>query len=245
MNKDVFQECLFPEFEEEPLQQKAKISPHDKWLSLRSKNFGLEYCCSALFSGKYGIPLLNAYTASIPKSFITFGELSSTGDPNSCVTGFDNDYIIDRLWTAPNRYIEKLSRYQCMAEPDYSLKVNHPLSLQIANTFRSHAVSYYMQEHGIMVLPTISWSSTPSFDFCFDGHSKGGAVLVSTIGVLRDERSRMYFHIGFNEMLKRISPDAVILYGDVNEEIMSWMPKHLEIIHVCHNRFKRARNYGR
>ena len=41
-----------------------------------------------------------------------------------------------------------------------------------------------MQSQGLKVMPTMSWSSIESFDFCFDGHEKGGAVIVSTIGTL-------------------------------------------------------------
>ena len=84
-----------------------------------------------------------------------------------------------------------------------------------------------------------------SYDFCFDGHSKGGAVIISTIGALKDERARMYFRLGFFEMLKRISPDAVILYGDTNDEILAWMPKQLDIHFHEHERYKRARNHGK
>ena len=84
-----------------------------------------------------------------------------------------------------------------------------------------------------------------SHEFCFDGHSKGGVVLVSTIGTLKDERSRMYFRLGFMEMLKRISPDAVILYGDINNELLAWMPKQLDVHIYAHERHKRARNYGK
>lgn len=243
-NKD-FQKSLFPEIEEDAHKKKAKQSPHEKWLARKSKNYGLEYCSNAIFSGKYGIPLLRSYQDSIPEFYTTFSNINSIGNPNACITGFDHDYVIDRLWYAPEKYVEKISHYKCMAEPDYSLKANHPLGLQIANTFRSHTVAFYMQEHGIIILPSMSWSSTPSYDFCFDGHSKGGAVLVSTIGVIKDERARIYFRNGFIEMLKRISPDAVILYGDINEEILSWMPSQLDVHHFDHNRFKRARNHGK
>ncbi|MGM9814683.1 MAG: hypothetical protein ACI3ZX_01030 [Candidatus Aphodosoma sp.] len=69
--------------------------------------------------------------------------------------------------------------------------------------------------------------------------------MVSTIGTMRDERLRRYFRLGFTEMLSRISPDAVILYGDINETILSWMPKQLDIHYFDHNRFNRARNHGR
>lgn len=205
----------------------------------------MEYCKNAIFSGKYGFPLLKPYTGIIPQRYVSFSETCDTVFPNSCATTFDYDHVIERIWKNPRKYIGRLSRYDCMAEPDFSLKVNHPLGMQIANTFKNHSLAFYMQEHGINILPSMSWSSTMSYEFCFDGHSKGGAVLVSTLGTLRDERSRNYFRNGFLEMLKRISPDAVILYGDVNEELLSWMPRQLDIHIHKHERYNRARNYGR
>lgn len=244
LDKRDFQKSLFPELEEEA-QKKTKREYKEKRLALKSINFGLEYCSNAFFCGKYGIPQLKPYIGTIPEQYTTFSEITSTGNPDCCVTGFDYDYVIDRLWNHPEHYVKGLTRYKCIAEPDYSLKINHPLSVQIANTYRSHAIAYYMQEREIVILPSMSWSSTASYDFCFDGHSKGGAVLISTIGTLRDERSRMYFRLGFKEMLKRISPDAVILYGDINEAILSWLPRQLYVHHFDHNRYKRARNHGK
>ena len=55
----------------------------------------------------------------------------------------------------------------------------------------------------------------------------------------------MYFKDGFKEMLKRISPDAVVLYGDSNEWIASLMPKQLDVQHFSHERFNRMRGYGK
>ena len=69
--------------------------------------------------------------------------------------------------------------------------------------------------------------------------------IVSTIGTMKDERSRMYFKDGFNEMLKRISPDSVALYGDTNEWITGLMPKQLDVQYFCHERFNRMRGYGK
>ncbi len=244
INKKI-QLSLFPEELGEAHTQNNDERPEKDQIALKDKFFGLEYCSDALFCGKYGIPLLESYTDSIPEKYVTFSEATLVGGKDCCVTSFDHDYVIDRMWYNPHKYVDKLSHYMCFAEPDYSLKVNHPLSVQIANTYRSHAIAYYMQQHGVKVLPSMSWSSTMSHDFCFDGHSRGGVVMVSTIGTLRDERSRMYFRLGFLEMLKRIIPDAVILYGDINEEILSWMPTQLDVHYKEHNRYKRARNHGK
>ncbi|MCR5152004.1 MAG: DUF4417 domain-containing protein [Prevotella sp.] len=243
-NKNI-QLSLFPDDYEETRKQEIEEQSGKNQIAQKHRFFGLEYCNDALFCGKYGIPLLNSYTDSIPENYVTFSETTLVGDPYSCVTSYDQDYVIDRMWNHPDRYVKRLSKYMCFAEPDYSLKVNHPLSVQIANTYRSHAIAYYMQDHGIKVLPSMAWSSTMSHEFCFDGHSKGGVVMVSTIGTLKDERSRMYFRLGFMEMLKRIAPDAVILYGDINDKILSWMPKQLDVHYKEHKRYKRARNHGK
>ena len=79
---------------------------------------------------------------------------------------------------------------------------------------------------------------------CLDGYERGGAVVISTIGAMNDERSRMYFKDGFHEMLKRISPDAVVLYGDRNDWVTEMMPKQLDVHYFCHERFNRMRGYG-
>ncbi|MBR5652786.1 MAG: DUF4417 domain-containing protein [Prevotella sp.] len=235
---------LFPDFDSlitKPRDDKAK----EKWFDQKCRNFGLELCTNAIKSGKYGIPLLPAYTGTLPNKLITFSEINNLSDTDAGVTGTDYDFELDKIWYNPDKYISSLTNYKCFAEPDFSLCVGSPLSVQIANTFRSHVIAYYAVEHSVKVLPNMSWSDTRSYDFCFDGHSKGGAVMVSTIGTLRDERSQMFFQSGFMEMLRRISPDSVLLYGDVNENILSWMPSQLHIQHVEHNRFKRARKHGR
>ncbi len=206
--------------------------------------FGLRYCFDAIRSGKYGIPKIKAYHDTIPENFVTYSDHSTSKDFSCGIVSYDEDKVIERIWKKPDKYIPFFSKFQCVGEPDLSLKVKYPLAIQISNTFKNHALAFHMQEHGIKILPSMSWSSTESYEFCFDGHEKGGAVIVSTIGTLRDERSSMYFKLGFQEMLKHISPDAVVLYGDTNDRLNEWMPRQLHIINVKHNRFKRARNHG-
>ncbi|MBP5365711.1 MAG: DUF4417 domain-containing protein [Bacteroidales bacterium] len=217
----------------------------NNWAIQKNSVFGLDYCRNATFSGRYGIPLLKSYNGAIPDEYITFSDINSVAGYNYCVTGFDYDYVLERLWNNPIKYVNVLAKYQCVAEPDFSLKVNHPLCVQIANKYRSHALSFCLQEHNVAILPCMSWSTPQSYCFCYDGYSKGGVVIVSTIGTRKDERSRMYFRLGFEEMLKRISPDAVVLYGDIDDQIMSLIPNQLYVHTYSHNRFKRARNNGR
>ena len=240
-----YQPSLFADYDEDVQKCDMNRKKDKRPCKQAPKHFGMEYCYNATFSGKYGIPLIKPFHDPLPLQYTTFSNINSEGNPNCCVTFFDNDSVLERIWNNPEKYLDKLSKYMCVGEPDFSLRINHPLAVQIANIHRSHAISYMLQENGIPVVTCPSWSTTRSFEFCFDGHSKGGAVIVSTIGTLKNECAKKYFQLGFNEMLKRLSPDSVVLYGDINDELYSWMPKQLDVHHVNHKRYERARNHGR
>lgn len=232
---------LFPEYCEETAEERTKERERKKWAKRKLQNFGTERCVGAMHCGRYGIPQIAPYNGPIPENFITLSEITKTGSNRLGVSSFDYDYVIDRLWYSPDDYVGSLSNYVCFCEPDFSLRIGDPLAVQIANTWRSHVLAFDLQRRGVKMLPNMSWASPQSYEFCFDGHSKGGAVMVSTIGTMRDERSRMYFSMGFKEMLKRISPDVVLLYGDVNEDVLALMPSCLEVRQFSHNRFRGAR----
>ncbi len=60
------------------------------------------------------------------------------------------------------------------------------------------------------MIPTISWSNERSFKFCFDGVEEGSIVAVFTYGNRNAEED---FMRGYNELLKKIKPCAIICYG--------------------------------
>lgn len=236
---------LFPDYEPSSKPGFTNNKEKQRWQFNKTKNFGLEYCSDATFQGKYGIVLIKKYTDTLPDKFITLGEINNIGSKTTGVVSFTYDYELDRLASSPFNYAKKLAKYKCTCEPDFSMKIGDPLAVVVGNTFKSHSTAFYLQEHGCQVIPTMKWSSPDSYEVCFDGYEKGGAVIVSTIGVLKDERSHMYFKSGFTEMLKRISPEAVVLYGDYSEWIKELMPSQLDVHHFCHERFNRMRGYGK
>lgn len=244
-NKKFKELYLFSELENETENRNKKEKHKQKWAFEKTRNFGLEYCSNAFFQGKYGIAQIKKYTGPLPQKFITLDEVNNIGSLTTGVAGFAYDCNLDDYAYRPEKYADKLSKYICVGELDFSMRVSDPLGVVVANAFRSHTSAFYYQEHGCHILPTMKWSSTQSYEVCFDGYEKGGAVAVSTIGTLRDERSKMYFKNGFNEMLKRISPDAIALYGTINDWILSLMPSQLDVRLYEHERFNRMRQYGR
>lgn len=136
---------------------------------------------------------------------------------------FLDDYKFEVIWNNPESRIEKLKKYPAVLAPNFSIYTEMPLSLKIYNTFRSRWCGAYMQSKGIKVIPTVAWGEPNTFWFCFDGIAHGSVVAVSTLGV-RKEKS--LFMQGYNEMIRKVKPKAVICYGEPFEEM------HGKIIHI-------------
>lgn len=86
-----------------------------------------------------------------------------------------------------------------------------PIALQINSTFKNRWCGAYWQKQGMRVIPTIEWGDERSFEFCFDGVEQGSVVAVSTYS---REQYKAEFLLGYNIMLERIKPSAIICYGD-------------------------------
>ena len=69
------------------------------------------------------------------------------------------------------------------------------------------------RSQGIKVIPTLSWAEEETFEFCFDGIPKGSIVSISTIGVKRSNEAMNIWKNGVDEMIKRIEPSAILIYG--------------------------------
>ena len=91
----------------------------------------------------------------------------------------------------------------------------------------------YLQENGVNVIPTISWSTPDSFEWCFDGEPIGGVVAVSSVGAANSKVKKALFLAGYNEMMDRLQPEVVLFIGKVLEECEG----NIVQIKAFHNRF--------
>lgn len=128
---------------------------------------------------------------------------------------FLDDYQFTRIWKYPNQYVEMLKQFDFVMSPDFSTYTDFPNVLNIYNHFRKHWIGAYLQSQGVHVIPTISWSTPDSFDWCFDGEPHESTVAVSSVGcadVLDD------FIAGYYKMVERLNPSTIIFYGKVPEQ---------------------------
>lgn len=164
--------------------------------------------------GKWGIPLVKKQ--EIDLTSISLIACSDTR-PNDCTANkargvhfFVDDYRFQDVYQHPERTLEKYSQYAFLLTPDYSTYADMNPWRQLESVAHSRWCGAYWQNKGLLVIPTMSWSTPSSYDFCFDGVEKHSVVAIGMIGC---KQSKANFMRGFHAMLERLEPEAIICFG--------------------------------
>ena len=166
--------------------------------------------------GQFDIPMLLP-VKELPdiKEWIGFNYVLSDNDPDGkAVHFFVDDYQFERLWNNPEKYVDKLRQYVCVATPDFSPYADMPHICQIYNHYRKHWVGAFLQANGVNVIPTIRASMDErSLEWYLDGEPHEGIVLMSSMWTSDDE-ARDYFRREYGKMYETLKPVKVFLYGN-------------------------------
>ena len=158
------------------------------------------------------MPIINN-DGFIPERLIGFNYAKTSKDKATGIHFFIDDYQFERVWNYPEKYIDILKEYECILSPDFSLYIEMPMPMKIWNIYRSRYIGAFYQNHGIRVIPTISWAEISTFQFCYRGIPKGSIVAISTIGVKTEDKAFNIWKEGVDTMIEQIEPSAILIYG--------------------------------
>lgn len=101
----------------------------------------------ATYEGKLDMPVLKAVHVE-PERLIAFSDAMnpSCKDYNQVVHFFEDDYLIERFWNNPRRYVDKLSKFEGVIGLDYSVCWDFPVALKNFNYYRNNTCTYWMQK---------------------------------------------------------------------------------------------------
>lgn len=168
--------------------------------------------------GEYDIPELEPiyeYEIGDIKEWIGFNYVLSDKEPEGkAVHFFISDYQFNRIWNNPEKYVDKLRKYEVVLTPDFSPYADMPMATQIFNHYRKHWVGRYLQEYGVKIIPTIRASKDErSFKWYLDGEPKGGVVCISSMWTSKED-DREYFIKEYNQMYDKLKPSKIYIYGN-------------------------------
>lgn len=164
--------------------------------------------------GEWGIPLVKKQEISTENiSLIACSDTRSNESEANKKCGvhfFTDDYRFNNIYRNPEKSREKYSQYAFLLTPDYSTYADMDLWRQLESVAHNRWCGAYWQSKGLTVIPTISWSTPSSYKFCFDGVEKNSIVAIGMIGC---KHNKAEFMRGYNAMLERLEPEAIICFG--------------------------------
>ncbi len=163
------------------------------------------------------IPICPSTAVEIPKGLIGYDEIKNMVHTDFFVHFYLDDYKFDGergIWRRPEQAFDRLKMYSGVITPDFSPYQDMPEPIKLYNIFRSRAFGYWLTEKGIPVINNVRWGTPETYRYCFDGIPKGSMVAIGTVGSgLKELRNRPRFEEGLNELVIRIQPSAIIVYG--------------------------------
>lgn len=157
----------------------------------------------------FGIPnLRHTPLSAIPERLVPYR--TRTSAEGGAVHFFLFDAIFESVWTCPNKARRYLQKFRTLLTPDFSLNAEMPLAVQVFNVYRNRWIGADWQAQGYAVIPSVGWSSPPSYDFCFLGIPQHSVVALTTLGTRRQKHAFLH---GFDAMLERLQPSVVLCYG--------------------------------
>lgn len=166
----------------------------------------------ATYAGVFEFPIIKP-TYIIPNRLIAFSKAISCTDYDQWVHFYEDDYLFERIWRNPQKYLDVLQRYNGVILPDFSLYRDMPLAMQIWNIYRSRAIGHWLQINGITVIPNIRYGDKRTYKICCDGISKKCVIAIGTHGTIKHAVDREIFSEGLDSVIKRLEPSAIVIYG--------------------------------
>lgn len=171
-------------------------------------------------NGKWGIPLVKKQELTTENIMLVACSDTRANDNEANkkkgVHFFVDDYRFSGIYDNPERTLERYSQYAFLLTPDFSTYSDMDLWRQLESVAKNRWVGAYWQSKGRIVVPTVSWSTPRSFEFCFDGVEQHATVAVSTLGC---KKAKIDFMRGYEVMLEKLRPEAIICFGDPFSEM--------------------------
>ena len=161
-----------------------------------------------------GNPVVKAISAfEIPEKmeWIPFNYVPGGRNTDRWVQFYIQDYLFDRVWNHPDKYVEMLKNHPGVVGPDFSMFRDTPYPIQMWSHYKRQWLEAYWQIKGIKVIPNIMWSDKESYKWCFDGVPAHSVISISANGCLRDRYARSLFYKVYLKAQEILQPKLILV----------------------------------
>lgn len=178
------------------------------------------------------IPTCPTTVSALPSKIITYSEAKTLHNktikenPNyffdAFVCFYEDDQYFDGLkssvWYYPKKAYGILKHFKGIITPDFSTYQDFPDPIKRFNTYRMRAFGHW---YGTLckkqVINNVRWGTDEAYNYCFDGIEQNSIIAIGTLGGSpRKLLNRKEYEKGLMEMVKRLKPKCIIVYGSAN-----------------------------
>lgn len=163
---------------------------------------------------------------------------------DKAVHGYVDDYRLNSWWKRLDYYTKKMTQCKVVITPDFSIYHDMPLYLQLYQIARSRFTGAYMQQMGIPVIPSLTWTDEKSYDYAFLSIQKGCDVSTSThIGSDRGDnyyRDEFLYHL--KNAIQILQPNKLWIYNIRFVQEIKALHPNVQFI-ISHS--QKIRQYGK
>ena len=167
---------------------------------------------TATYAGAFEFPRLKP-GYQVPGQLIAFSKAISCKEYGQWVHFFEDDYLFERLWNNPRKYLPILKKYQGVILPDFSLYRDMPLVMQLWNIFRSRVIGNWLQNNGVKIIPNIRYGDHRTYQICCNGIARHSVIAVGSHGNMKNKEDREIFLKGLEIVVKILEPSVIIVFG--------------------------------
>ena len=206
---------------------RKQIAKDNQRLAVITDGCNPEMVEGAEFDGILEIPIIKRPSQfKVPQGIVPFSRMDAVEPERFAVCEYENDRNFAELLRDPEPFVKELRKYQAFITPDASLYWDMPLAAQIVNKYRNHAIGYYMQSRGIYTIPNVRWGDERTYTtkvlpekLAFLGVEKNSIVSIGSYGVVKSKQEKEHFRAGLESMLETLTPELVLVYGSMPEDI--------------------------
>lgn len=182
------------------------------------------------YEGEFQIPILHS-SKLLPNKLIQFSKALSTKNFAQWVHFFEDDKNFLRVWNQPKKYLSLLKKFFGVISPDFSIQRNMPLFMKLDSLARGRVLGHWWQQNGIEVIPNVRFNGEDTYKFVFEGLDKNSNLAVGSLGCIKNREERKYFIEGLCELIKRLKPKNLVVYGAVPKKIFESYASETNILH--------------
>jgi len=132
----------------------------------------------------------------------------------------DDQYFdgkLNGIWANPEKALHIIRHFAGIIAPDFSTNADFPDPLKRWNFYRMNTFGGWAGRQGVSVIANARWGTPETWPYCWSSLRHGDMVAIGSVASgLRKHENRERFVVGLHELVERVQPPTILVYGSAN-----------------------------